>query len=151
MKPTFLTLTAFPNSQAEPFEITSRETGDYNCIGWAVGDSTKFYWPGPSEFFFWPNEIPRNESLETFQLFFNSLVTKSVPTASWKRAFKKSRFLKKNGLPTHAARQLADGFWTSKLDVLEDVKHSLGAISGGFYGEIALFLRKNARFEESSN
>ncbi len=48
--------------------------------------------------------------------------------------FQKVALFAKDGLPTHATRQLSDGFWTSKLGALEDVRHALFAISGGMYG-----------------
>jgi hypothetical protein len=52
------------------------------------------------------------------------------------------------GGPTHAARQLADGTWTSKLGEWEDIQHNtLEAMedSGGLglgYGKVALVLRR---------
>lgn len=40
----------------------------------------------------------------------------------------------KNGKPTHAARQLSNGRWTSKLGPDEDVEHDLSDLEGRRYG-----------------
>jgi hypothetical protein len=47
-----------------------------------------------------------------------------------------------NGFYTHAARQLPDGRWTSKLGKAEDIEHDdPHAVAGGIYGEVARYLR----------
>ena len=46
------------------------------------------------------------------------------------------------GVPTHAARQLASGLWTSKLGHSEDIEHDLRALEGDTYGMVALLLKR---------
>ena len=46
------------------------------------------------------------------------------------------------GMPTHAARQLASGHWTSKLGQAEDIEHELRALKGEIYGAATLFLKR---------
>jgi hypothetical protein len=46
------------------------------------------------------------------------------------------------GIPTHAARQLASGQWTSKLGQAEDIEHELRALEGEIYGVVALILKR---------
>ncbi|MCI0637958.1 MAG: hypothetical protein L0Y72_23715 [Gemmataceae bacterium] len=43
-------------------------------------------------------------------------------------------------MPTHAARQLPTGRWSSKLGPSEDIEHDLHALEGEIYGTIALKL-----------
>jgi hypothetical protein len=46
--------------------------------------------------------------------------------------------------PTHAARQLPDGRWTSKLGNCEDIEHdTLEALNGPRYGAPVCFLRRH--------
>jgi hypothetical protein len=45
-------------------------------------------------------------------------------------------------VPTHAARQLRSGAWTSKLGISEDVEHELRALEGEIYGVVALILTR---------
>jgi len=50
-----------------------------------------------------------------------------------------------SSIPTHAARQLRDGWWTSKLGPNFDIEHSdLAAVADGAYGTPIAFLSKAA-------
>jgi len=52
-------------------------------------------------------------------------------------------FADAQGAPTHAARQLESGAWTSKCGTLEDIEHnSLANLEGGAYGKAVLFLER---------
>jgi hypothetical protein len=42
--------------------------------------------------------------------------------------------------PSHAARQLPSGLWTSKLGKIEDISHPLRQIEGANYGIVALIM-----------
>ena len=47
------------------------------------------------------------------------------------------------GSPTHVARQLSTGAWTSKLGVAEDVEHdTLARLEGILYGNVGQVLRR---------
>ena len=50
-----------------------------------------------------------------------------------------------DGKPTHAARQLPDGAWTSKLGRQIDIAHTVCALEGPAYGQIAVFLKRKKR------
>jgi hypothetical protein len=44
---------------------------------------------------------------------------------------------------THAARQLPDGRWTSKIGKLQDIEHdTLASLTGSEYGSVAQILKK---------
>lgn len=137
-----LSLEAFPNSFSEPFILTSPETGDYNCIAWALEDTKHFYWTGPEMYYNWFPNLPKEETIASFVQLFEHHGYAICSHALKEKGFTKIALFEKNGLPTHAARQLSNGFWTSKLGVLEDVRHTLSAISGGLYGEPVIFLKK---------
>ncbi len=48
-----------------------------------------------------------------------------------------------HGLPTHVARQLPSGVWTSKLGASEDLEHkTLAALEGALYGKVVQRLRR---------
>ncbi|MEG3858797.1 hypothetical protein QT974_06710 [Microcoleus sp. herbarium12] len=47
-----------------------------------------------------------------------------------------------NGIPTHAARQLVNGKWTSKLGWLEDMEHELDGLVGDRYGVVGQILKR---------
>jgi hypothetical protein len=46
------------------------------------------------------------------------------------------------GIPTHAARQLPSGAWTSKLGALEDVQHPLDGLQVEDYGAPVRYLKR---------
>lgn len=55
-------------------------------------------------------------------------------------------YANENNSPTHVARQLPSGVWTSKLGAAEDIEHeSVGALEGNLYGKIARFMRRDNR------
>ena len=50
-----------------------------------------------------------------------------------------------DGQPTHAARQLPDGRWTSKMGHLEDIEHRVvDDVNGPQYGSPVRFMRRRA-------
>jgi hypothetical protein len=52
-------------------------------------------------------------------------------------------YVEKDGEPTHAARMLPSGVWTSKMGAGEDIEHeSLEVVEGNEYGRARAFLRK---------
>ena len=44
--------------------------------------------------------------------------------------------------PTHAARQLPNGRWTSKLGTGEDIEHELHSLEGDIYGTVVLLMKR---------
>jgi hypothetical protein len=51
-------------------------------------------------------------------------------------------FVATTGCPTHAARQLASGRWTSKLGKAEDIEHELRDLEGDVYSSVVLVLKR---------
>lgn len=82
------------------------------------------------------------ETLEAFTQLFATKGYQVCVAGDLEAGFLKLALFEKDGLPTHAARQLADGKWTSKIGAHIDVKHSIQAMEGGRYGNVALFFKK---------
>lgn len=53
-------------------------------------------------------------------------------------------FADADGFATHAARQLNNGRWTSKLGELEDIEHALRDLEGVEYGTVVLVMKRPA-------
>ena len=49
-----------------------------------------------------------------------------------------------DGRPTHAARQLSNGRWSSKLGKAEDIEHGLHDLEGMLYGSVVLLMKRTA-------
>ncbi len=142
MKRELLSPPDFPNSKASPFEITSPSSGVYNCIAWALERTDEFFWPRRMRGFYWPHSIPLKETLAAFQKLFEEAGYEICQHGELESGFQKVAIFAENDRPTHAARQLANGFWTSKIGAWVDVQHTLQAMEGGFYGDVAMFLKR---------
>ena len=92
---------------------------------------------------FWPAGAPREETVSAFLAAFASLGYTPCDDAGVEPGFEKvALFVDARNAPTHAARQLADGRWTSKLGRSEDIEHELHALEGDVYGRVAVVLRR---------
>jgi hypothetical protein len=133
---------AFPNLEADGYEETSPATGQYNCIAWAVGVSSQWWWPDPNGAYPWPEGIPRAVTVEAFLGAFATLRYQSCESAELETGFEKVALYSLDGKPTHAARQLPDGRWTSKLGKYLNITHALSALEGPVYGQPTHFLKR---------
>lgn len=136
----------FPQLDNDNHAVTSPPTPRYNCIGWAAGSATRWWWP--TEGYYWPASVPREETIEAFVQAYATLgyarCENSTPDSGVEKVALYAVRDGEGGLvPTHAARQLLDGSWTSKLGALEDIGHSHPSIvSGPAYGEPVCFLAR---------
>ena len=133
----------FPGLRDSEYRVTSPEAATYNCIAWAAGDSRRWWWPTDKSF--WPKGAPRKVTVTAFVRAFGTYGYVPCESPSLEDGFEKVAIYVKDGRPTHAARQLPTGKWTSKLGPLEDIEHSLRAIEGDQYGSVAQILRRERR------
>lgn len=135
---------SFPGLRTSPFRITSPATRDYNCIAWAAGDIARWWWPDrdPDDAIFWPPSAPLEETVTAFVAAFSTLGYAPSAGEEYEPGFEKVALFVRGAVPTHAARQLPSGRWTSKLGMREDIEHDLHAVSGAAYGTVALILKR---------
>lgn len=103
--------------------ITSLETSDYNCIAWAAGESDRFWWPDPMNQAYWPPGVKREPTVAAFIAAYGTLGYEPCADGNLEVGFQKIVIYASSGSPTHAARQLSTGAWTSKLGRWIDVEH----------------------------
>ncbi|MBI5865352.1 MAG: hypothetical protein HZB38_12755 [Planctomycetes bacterium] len=133
----------FPRLRLENCRLTSPEDEEYNCIAWAADDNKRWWWPDPQEQAYWPPFVPRVVSLEAFESAFRTLGYADRTDATLEPGTQKvAIFVNTHGRPTHAARQLSDGWWASKLGPQIDIEHELSAIQGPEYGTVAVVLAR---------
>lgn len=139
----------FPGLRTSAYSVTSPRDREYNCIAWAAGDVANWWWPttGPADVpRFWPDGAPREETLAAFILAFGTLDFAPADNEALELGVEKvALFVDANGMPTHAARQLPTGRWTSKLGFSEDLEHDLHALEGDIYGTVTIVLRRPCR------
>lgn len=139
----------FPNLTDQTCEVTSPAKKKYNCIAWAAGNDTRNWWPDPTGLnAFWPVGVPVEVTFPAFIEAYKTLGYEVCEDGSLEAGIEKIAIygqLTSEGLlePTHAARQLESGEWTSKLGKLEDVRHStIGAVEGPLYGTAMFYMSR---------
>lgn len=94
---------------------------------------------------YWPPKAPRKETLGAFELAYRTLGYRRCENGEPESGFEKIAVFTDGPAPTHAARQLPGGKWTSKCGYSFDIKHELDAVGGGLYGQVALFMKRPLR------
>lgn len=127
---------------------------DYNCIAWAAGDVSRHWWPVSTSTLeppaYWPEGVDRDETLASFIAAFATKGYAVCSDGDFDPEFEKVAIFGKGPecTPTHAARQLPCGRWTSKLNVGIDIEHELDAV-GGYealaYGSVVAFMARPRR------
>jgi hypothetical protein len=140
----------FPGLAQSGSEITSPFDETYNCIAFAAQDAERRWWR-PSEEAYWPSEAPRHVTLAAFEQAFRTLGYARCEDGALESGFQRiAIFADAQGVPTHAARQLDDGTWTSKLGQSEDIRHSTATALEGTvasptaYGAVALYMKRRS-------
>jgi len=142
------------------FKLSSKKNINYNCIAWAASVQNEFWWPEVEPYnldgvkYNWPFDIVNSDKLIYFiELFhhlgysqFCSNINNEHPEYRKIALFIKYSNKKtsiNNCVCTHAARQLSNGLWTSKLGPQEDIQNSDPYdLEGSHYGKLAVILKK---------
>ena len=135
----------FPKLFNAGYEKTSDETGhplslgSYNCIAWAAEDTRHGFW-WPNDYLYWPWWIKREDTVACFvktfrslgyqvclgsgkEFLFHKLALYAIHRSHNPMAVPNSLNDLRDWEPTHMARQLPDGSWTSKCGPNEDITH----------------------------
>ncbi len=133
----------FPKLTNENHQETSPATVSYNCIAWAAQDSERWWWPDRYGLYYWPPAVQRAENLDAFVRAYAELGYEVCQEETPEENVDKiAIFVDASGTPTHVARQLPNGRWTSKCGKLEDIEHDLEALTGNCYGEVAIRMKR---------
>lgn len=135
----------FPDLSQDAIE-TSPQDDAYNCIAWAASDTQRHWWPVdfPTNGVYWPIDPPE-ESVDGFIAAFATLGYEVCADGAVDQSFEKlALYVDAQGVPTHMARQLPSGKWTSKIGrLLEDIEHPTCEELQSGYGNVRLFLRRS--------
>lgn len=137
------------------FERTSEATGKYNCIAHAAHDCKLNWWPMAGGFAekdrYWPKGAPPRRTIAAFRKAFELEGFEQCQGGELEPGYEKvvlyvsDKPTSENPLnaPTHMARQLPCGRWTSKLGGYIDIVHDTPAnLIGKKYGKIELYLKR---------
>jgi hypothetical protein len=135
--------------------IVSPSSNRYNCIAWAADDVTRWWWPDAimlaRKLCYWPPNVPIEVTFNAFFQAYGTLGYQRCADGSLEHGFQKIAIYGQRNMfgvmePTHAAYQLPDGRWSSKLGPHEDIQHdTLAAVSGPTYGVAVFFMRRPSK------
>lgn len=132
----------FPNLAHSNYQITSPRTYDYNCLAWVVEEDDR-WWSPTSDDYYWPEGAPTEWTLDAVIQTFSLFGFSRCDNADYEPGVQKiAIYANKHGQPTHGARQLSSGQWTSKLGDWEDIQHELVGIEGEMYGSVCQILSR---------
>ena len=133
--------TVFPGLRDCQWEVTSTPSRRYNCIAWAVGLTKGWWWPSNKSD--WPDGVAREWTIEAFVAAFATKGFVACDHDHLEEGFEKIALYAMANRPTHAARQLPSGLWTSKLGNNHDITHAtLEGVSGSVYGTAILLFKR---------
>ena len=142
----------FPGLKNDPdFKITSPSDPDYNCIAWAYHYNNRWMWPGGVEekvmdgFHYWPDGVVDSIDVAAFIEAFAKSGYSVCDNATFEEGFRKVALYVKDGTTecTHAARQLSNGRWTSKLGQENDIQHGTPyTLEGQVYGRVFCIMKR---------
>jgi hypothetical protein len=133
-----------PGLRGRVYEVTGPPDTDYNCIAWAAGVTHTCWAPtGDPQQSHWPACVPREETLTALQAAFASLGYVVCDQAEFEPNYEKvALFHNPARRRFHAARQLKNGRWTSKLGKLERIEHALRDLEGTEYGSVVRVMKR---------
>lgn len=137
----------FPRLRDGDYDILSPADRRYNCIAWAAGDQTRFWWPFKLSGYYWPVPITSPATVELFISAFSTVGYSACENGELEVGTEKiAIYVGANGEPAHASRQRSDGKWLSKLGPFVDIVHATAdAVGGSEYGEVARYMARPAR------
>jgi hypothetical protein len=141
----------FPYLNSANHSIASKATRRYNCIAWAASETeTRRRWdPDPQGIYYWPQGATRKVTLEAVVQAYQTLGFRLCFSIALEEGVDKIAIYGKTQnnviVPTHAARQLPSGEWTSKLGDHEDIIHKALGDVNGFYGEPVAYMERRRK------
>ncbi|NEQ32317.1 MAG: hypothetical protein F6K04_15160 [Leptolyngbya sp. SIO4C5] len=127
----------------------SPEDNRYNGIAYSISrkEKDRYWWPDPFGIYYWPRDVPREESRQAFIEMYFSLGYEFCDNPELEQGIEKvAIYVDSEGKPTHAARQSEDGYWESKIIDAEDIRHTnLECLQGEMFGSVWRILRRRRR------
>ena len=106
--------------------------------------SGSYFGPNP----YWPPEAPNEETLSAFVAAYATVGYSLCQDGKQEEGFEKIAIYAdpSTGTPTHAAHQLVDGRWESKLGSCVDIQHDLlSELTESRYGDVVCYMKRPIR------
>lgn len=142
-----------PTLAQATFKVTSPSTATYNCVAWAAGDDQRNWSPavGPGGKqlggFYWPEAIEMLPAVKTVEAVFRQLGYESCADGVAEGGIEKVAIYGDSlGIALHAARQLVNGRWTSKMGDKADIEHDTPQdVESPLYGTVCGYMARRRK------
>lgn len=143
-----------PNLRRSGYVVTSECSTRYNWVAYAASDLTRKWDPGmlPLPGYYWPPGAIRGQGIEALVSAFEAIGYEICSRADLEDGYEKvALYMNQFGSWEHEAKQEQDGWWSSKLGNLEDIRHPTPhAVSSADYGQAMYFMRRRKRGEHQT-
>ncbi len=131
----------FPNLRPDNHQITSPVDSGYNCVAWAAGYDDE--WWEPVKPYFWPPTAPVDVTVDALVKAFESEGFVVCAGGTLVPGIEKVAIYADQNEYMHAALQLDDGRWTSKMGPDEDIEHdTLQDVAGPCFGQVEKYMQR---------
>lgn len=139
----------FPELTVDSFKESNKspKTTEYNCIAWAAGETNRKWQPITG---YWPHKYTFVHQYDHVDSLVKALETVDYiecPNSTLEPGYEKVAIYGRNLLCwQHAARQLPNGNWTSKMGNSVDFEHyNLECLEGESFGTVLKYMRRKAQ------
>lgn len=134
-----------PGLRTMPYVLTSPEDPRYNCVAFAVGDVSQFWYDIGINGYYWPPGARSADTIEGWVDVFELHGYRETMDRSLESEFEKIAIYATPDEPQHVARQKSSGLWTSKAGKGRDFEHELEALEGDLYGQVAKIMKRKCQ------
>ena len=132
---------AFPNLANENFEVVGGPSDRYNCVAYAANKKDQ-----PWDYNHrghWPPWANRNDRIESLKQVFLGLECEECRDSELEDGYQKVALFEVQGQAKHAALQMPNGRWRSKIGDGPLIEHDTPeSLAGELYGNPTVFLRR---------
>ena len=135
-----------PGLAESPYEVTSPRDARYNCIAFAVGDTSHFWYDIDLKGYFWPPGVPGADTLAGWIKVFAAHGYSETEDDNLEPEYEKIAIYATPEAPEHVARQKANGVWTSKMGKGCDIEHAtLQCLEGAIMGKVVKIMKRRCK------
>ena len=134
-----------PYLQGTPYVLTSGKDPRYNCVAFAVGDLSQFWYDVNINGYYWPPGARSADTIEGWVDVFEIHGYRETVDRSLELDCEKIAIYASADGPEHVARQRASGMWTSKTGKGRDLEHELEWLEGDFYGKVVKIMKRKCQ------